>query len=99
MSEPQVANAPIDQAIADALIIKIEQLEQAILTAHPSLPILLKTIHKTLADDPAIVTLLSEEQIGKITNGLKLHTKTELITASLKKTTAKPLKATTVDDI
>lgn len=81
-----------------AFLDKIANLEQVILNAHPNLPVLLRDIHKQLAADPVIVTILSEEQIGIIVSGLKRQTKTELITASIKKTGTKALKNVSLDD-
>jgi len=74
---------------------KLASLQEAILAAHPTLPILLQQIHKQLKTDPAIVTLLSEEDIGIIVSGLKQQTKTEIAASSLKKKVS--LKAATLD--
>ena len=57
---------------------KMGELESALLSAHPSMPVLLREIHNHLKEDPEIVTLLSENAIGIIVNGLKVQTKTEL---------------------
>lgn len=70
------------------LQIKIAALQDAIQTAHPTLPILLKEIHTILKNDPAVVTVLSEEDIAVIVNGLKQQTKTEITASSLKKKTS-----------
>lgn len=78
---------------------KLTALEAALLNAHPTLPSLLKQIHTQLKNDPAIVTILTEEQIAVIVNGLKKQTQVELVTSSLKKSTTKALKYTTVDDL
>lgn len=78
---------------------KLTNLEQALLNAHPALPSLLKQIHTQLKNDPAIVTILTEEQIAVIVNGLKKQTQVELVTSSLKKAPTKALKYTTVDDL
>lgn len=86
---------PIEQT----LIAKIENLEAQILAAHPSLPLLLRQIHTLIKENPATVTVLTEEQIGIIVSGLKIQTKTELVSASLKKTTVKSLKSATIDMI
>ncbi len=69
---------------------KIQALQDAILSTHPSMPILLRDIHKILKEDPAIVTVLQEEEIATLINGLKLQTKTSITEAALKKKT--PLK-------
>lgn len=67
------------------LIEKVTALQAALLSAHPTLPVLLRNIHTQLRADPEITTLLSEDEIGIIVNGLKRQTQVELVT-----TTAKP---------
>ena len=73
----------------------IAELEQALLSANPEMPILLQKIHTKLRADPDIVTLLDETEIGVIVNGLKSVTNTELTTpkAAKAKAAAKPLSA------
>lgn len=61
---------------------KIAELQEALLNAHPTMPLLLRDIHKKLQSDPATVTLLSEEEISIIVSGLKLQTNVELANAS-----------------
>lgn len=63
----------------------ISSLQQALLTAHPEMPILLRKIHTKLKEDPEQVTLLEEDEIAQIINGLKTH-------ANISLTTAKPAK-------
>lgn len=70
------------------LQLKISSLQEAILSTHPKLPILLKEIHTILKNDPAIVTVLSESDISIIVNGLKQQTKTEITQSALKKKTS-----------
>lgn len=77
-----------DTTIDTDLQMKIASLQEAILQVHPRLPILLKEIHTILKNDPSIVTVLGEEEIATIVNGLKLQTKTEITAASLKKKTS-----------
>jgi hypothetical protein len=84
-------------AISTELQMKISSLQQAILETHPKLPILLKEIHTMLKNDPAIVTVLSEEDISVIVNGLKQQTKTEITQSSLKKKTS--LKGVSLADL
>ena len=59
----------------------ISELESALLNAHPEMPTLLRKIHTKLKSDPAIVTLLSEEEIAHVINGLKVQTNVSLISA------------------
>lgn len=77
---------------------KTLQLEQALLTSHPSMPSLLKDIWLTLKQNPDQVTLLSEEDIGIVVRGLKQQTKTEISTTALK-TKGKSLKNISLDDL
>lgn len=77
---------------------KILSLESALLSQHPSMPTLLREIHQTLKANPDCVTLLENEEIGVIVNGLKKQTATEIATAAIK-TKSKSLKAITLDDL
>lgn len=82
---------------------KIAEMNTALLSAHPTMPILLRDIHNHLRRDPELVTIISEEEIGMIVNGLKQQTKTALVTATVKtsKTAAgkKTIAKLTVDDL
>jgi hypothetical protein len=82
---------------AETIKMKIAELEQQILSAHPKLPILLREIHAILKQDPANVTLLSEEDIGILVSGLKKQTNTEIAAKIL--TSKKSLKSTGVMDL
>jgi hypothetical protein len=77
---------------------KVAALQDALLTSNPLMPSLLRQIHTQLRDDPEIVTLLSEEDICGIVNGLKRQTATELTSATLKSKT-KSLKTLSVGDL
>ncbi len=66
------------------LVEKVTALQNALLTAHPTMPVLLRAIHTQLRSDPEIVTLLSEDEIGTIVNGLKRQTQVELVTSTVK---------------
>lgn len=67
---------------------KVAALSQIILNKHPSLPTLLSEIHKTIKANPDQVTLLSEEEISVIVDGLEHQTKTFLV-ESISKPAAK----------
>lgn len=73
------------------LRIKVAELQQALLTAHPTIPVLLRTIHTQLRKDPEIVTIMSPEEIGIVVNALKVQTRTEIST-TVAKTTAASIK-------
>lgn len=70
---------------------KVAELEQAILARHPSMPTLLQTIWKTLKEYPENVTLLEEEEIHKIVEGLKIQTGVQFAVEAVK--SSKGLKA------
>jgi hypothetical protein len=78
---------------------KILSLESALLTQNPTMPTLLNDIWKTLKENPDNVTLLSEQEIGVIVNGLKRQTSTEIATAALKSATKKSAKSITLSDL
>jgi hypothetical protein len=79
---------------------KVSQVQAALLAAHPTLPILLAEIHKTLKTDPAQVTLLSEDEIGILVSGLEAQTKIEIMTTMTTGTKGgKTLKKISMDDI
>ena len=82
-AETPVSNAPskIDTYVLNEAIV---QLNNALLTSHPSMPVLLRTIHKQLRDDPELVTILSEEELGIIVNCLKKQTNTEIVASVVK---------------
>lgn len=72
---------------------KIAELQEALLSAHPTMPILLREIHTKLKADPAQVTLLSEEDIAIIVSGLKKQTNVELTNAPKSKSTSSKEKS------
>ena len=78
---------------------QVAELEAAILSAHPSLPTLLQTIHRNLKADPEQVTLLSEEQIGVIVNGLSRQTQTQIATSVGTGKKGKSIKSIGISDL
>lgn len=68
---------------------KMNSLSEAIHKQHPTMPVLLRQIHKQLRDDPELVSTLDEDAIGIVVKGLQIQTKTELVTAATKTTKAK----------
>ena len=81
MNETNAINSPAVFEIKE----KVAKLQEAILSAHATMPVLLRTIHQQLRSDPELVTTLDEEEIGIIVNGLKKQTNTEIATAATKK--------------
>jgi hypothetical protein len=82
---------------------KIAELNTLILSAHPTMPILLRDIHTQIRRDPELVTVISEEEIGMIVNGLKVQTNTALVTQTVKSAksaaTKKALSKISADDL
>jgi len=78
---------------------KVLTLQTALLEQHPSMPVLLREIHNNLKQDEEIVTLLSEEEIGIIVQGLQKQTQTIILESVSKKGTGKSLKKTTLADL
>lgn len=81
---------------------KLTRLQDALLSSHPTIPVLLRDIHTHLRTDPEIVTLLSEDEIAIIVKGLAKQTNSVIasdIMKSPKSAANKALKNTSVDDI
>lgn len=73
-------------------------LQNALLTAHPQMPTLLKTIHQQLKADPELVSVMEEEDISIIVAGLSKIQMTTIATAVAKSGT-KSLKSINVGDL
>ena len=82
-----------------ALSIKISELHDAILTAHPQMPTLLRDIHQNLKLDPELTTLLTPEEVSIIVRGLSVQTQTTITTSILSKSKGKAASKMSVDDI
>ena len=78
---------------------KIASLEEALLSALPTMPSLLRDIHRSLKADPENVTLLTEEEISLIVKGLEKQTSTSISTAALKAPSRKALSKLSIDDL
>lgn len=74
---PQNIVTPQSNPEGFELKLKIEELKNKLLEKHPLMPNLLRDIHSTLRQYPENVTLLAEEEIQVIVNGLKVQTQTE----------------------
>lgn len=84
----QEKNLPSGSELYD----KVIELQTSLLDRHPRMPGLLREIHTTLRAQPENVTLLSEDQISVIVNGLKVQTGVEFAAAATKGT-AKGIKS------
>lgn len=85
----------------DFILDRIAALKQSLQEQSPQYESILHIIHQRLSKDEAIVTLLSEEQIGIIVAGLSKKKGIVLATSGAKGKTAggKALKALTADDL
>lgn len=63
---------------------KCAELQNLLLSKHPRMPVLLREIHTALRQQPENVTLLSEEDIAIVVNGLKVQTGVEFAAAVAK---------------
>lgn len=91
----------VSEVNPNALAVKeqIASLQSALLSAHPSMPVLLREIHKVLKADPEVVTLLNEEEVGVIVNGLSKQTQTTIATSLATKKTGKSIKSIGLADL
>ena len=78
---------------------KLANLEGMLLASDPSMPTLLRDIHRTLRQDPDVVTMLSEEEVCTLVKGLKKLTNTTIATTAAKKQTKKAMSKMTVADL
>lgn len=76
---------------------KLADLQNKLLTSHPLIPSLLRTIHTQLRADPEVVTLLEESEIHTLFKGLEFQTGVKLLEVSKPK--KKSLKQMTLDDL
>lgn len=77
----------------------ISELNDALIQQVPNIAHLLRDIHAQLREDKSVVTILTEEEIGVITLGLRRHTSTEIATTAPKTAAKKALSRVTTDDL
>lgn len=80
---------------------KLDELSQMLLSQNPGLPTLLRDIHRTLKAQPDQVTLMSEDEIRVVVQGLEKQTGSYLAASAVKPTAAKKaaLKNVTAADL
>ena len=76
----------------------IQSLQTALLAMNPEMPFILRKIHAQLKADPELATLLDEDEIGIIVNGLSTHTKS-VIATTVAKSKTKSIKSIGVADL
>lgn len=67
---------------------KVQELSALLLDRHPKMPTLLREIHGTLSKYPEQVTLMSEDDIRIVVEGLKVQTGVEFAAAATTKSTS-----------
>jgi hypothetical protein len=80
---------------------KLDELSNALLSAHPQMPTLLRDIRTTLKNFSEQVTLMTEEEINIVVRGLEKQTNSHVAAATVKPSAAKKaaLKNVTSDDL
>lgn len=61
------------------LLMELAELEAALTERLPSFRSVLRDIHSKLRNDPAIVTILSDEDIGLIVSGMMVHANQDVV--------------------
>lgn len=88
---------------SDVVKLRIAELQQALLQKLPSMPTLLREIHKQLTALPEVVTALSESEINVIVESLESYTKVDLAASVSKsaasKATKQAIKNISVEDL
>ena len=74
------------------LVMQLAELEQALNENLPEFRTILRDIHSKLRQDPAIVTALSEDEIGAIVSGLIHHANIEIVAPKAVKAAKKAAK-------
>lgn len=83
------------------LIMELAELEQQLNDRIPDFRLTLRNIHQKLRQDPDIVTILSEEEIGLIVTGLATHANAEIVAPKAAKAARAAAKKTPIsaDDL
>lgn len=84
---------------SEIISLKIAELQAAILASHPTMPTLLRDIHKNLLLDPEIVTILKPEQVAVIINGLSKQTNTIIMAEIVSGKKGKAASKISADDV
>lgn len=82
---------------------KLQDLSAQLLQSHPNIPILLRDIHSQLKQNPEVVTLMTEDEVAIVVQGLSVQTRTHLsgsVMKSAKSATSKAaMKNVKLDDL
>lgn len=102
LAQPIVETRADVKVMFDAVVERIDLMEDALKNLQPNFPMILRDIHNKLKDQPELVHMLSDEQIYKIIAGLEKHTGIEVKQAAAKSEKTKEnkrLKSVSADDI
>ncbi len=83
--------------VLDRLDSHLASLEQALLEKDPMMPQHLRNTHSILISYPESVHLLEDAEIARIIDAAEIHTKTEIIKATVKKATGTRKKVDVTD--
>lgn len=78
---------------------KLASLEISLLESTPGMATLLRDIHRSLKQDPDIITILEDEEVAILVKGLKKQTGVEIATKAAKKKSVKSLKKISIDEL
>lgn len=67
-----------NQTLAD-IRFQMADLQEKLIANIPDFPVILKSIHEKLRKDPAVVTLMSEDEIKLVVQGLAKHAQVEVV--------------------
>lgn len=84
---------------SEQILQRIGELEKLLLTGHPQLGMELARIHKNVAEQPELLHILSDEQIALIVKAQSRIAQIEILTEKVSKSSSKPKKTVTLDDI
>jgi hypothetical protein len=94
------ADSNIPQDVMNRLEMSLASLEQALLDKDPMMPQHLRNTHSLLISYPETVHLLADDEIARIIDAAELHTKTEIVKAVAKGTSASGTrKKVSADDL
>lgn len=84
---------------SEHITLRIAELEQALLAAHPQMPMYLKQIHAELLKAPELVHIMTNEQRSILIAALQKQTGASIFTAlKAKKPTAKSMANASLED-
>ena len=83
------------------LVMEMAELQAALDSNVPGFATILKRIHEKLRADPAVVTLMSEEEIAVVVKGLSRHSQIEVVAPKAVKDAKKLARGTRIgaDDL